>query len=123
MEETGVKALLIGVSIFITLIIVTVVIMEFFQIGEIYKSVGETNVSFESKFDEFSKFNDSNNIFNGVNVKNYIKKYKNDDSVDVCINSICNDNININIINNSDEYTPTLEETNKGYKIVFSIRK
>lgn len=121
MDEIAVKALLTGVGIFVTLIIVTVVIMEFFQIGQIYKHVGETDVSFESQFNEFDKFNDTNNIFNGLDVKNYIKKYVDDDSVEVCIDDKCSD-INLNNINYANEYKASLEETTKGYRIIFSLR-
>lgn len=126
MDEIAVKALIIGVGIFITIVITTVVIAEFFQINQIYKSVGETDVSFESQFNELDKFNDSTNEFNGLDVKNYIKKYENNESIEVCVNGVCED-INIhsicdkesNLSGCSDPYRAELEKTNKGYRIIF----
>lgn len=129
MDELAVKALIIGISIFVTLIITTVVITEFFQIGQIYKSVGETDVSFESQFDEFNKFNDATNEFNGLDVKNYINKYKNDDRIDVCVDDECEDieledicDTETNISGCSDQYSASLEQTDRGYKINFALR-
>lgn len=126
MDELGIKALIIGVGIFVTVLITTVLIAEFFQINQIYKSVGETNVSFESNFNELDKFNDSTNEFNGLDVKNYIKKYENNPTVEVCVDDVCGDidlnricNREVNISGCSDRYTASLEKTNKGYKIVF----
>lgn len=127
MDEIAVKTLIIGVGIFVTILITTVIIGEFFQINQIYKSVGETDVSFESRFNELDKFNDSTNEFNGLDVRNYIKKYEDNASIDVCVNDVCED-INIDNICNkesnlngcSEMYSSKLEKTTKGYKIVFS---
>lgn len=124
MEEVGVKALVIGVSIFVTLVIVGVVILEITHIGEIYKHVGETNVSFESKFNELDKFNDPNNEFNGLDVKNYINKYREEDAVEVCLESAlsCGDMISVDSIIDSDLYKATLDSINSTHRIVFEIK-
>ena len=126
MEEIGVKTIVIAVSIFITLIILTILILEFSHISEIYKNVGETNVSFEAKFDELDKFRDSNNTFTSLDVINYIKKYEEDKSVQVCVKSSCNDTNNISMLSDYEtrynEYYAILETTNEGYKIVFNIK-
>ena len=129
MDELAVKALIIGISIFVTLIITTMVIGEFFQINQIYKSMGETDISFEAHFNELDKFNDATNEFNGLDVKNYIKKYENNDSVVVCVEDVCED-INLDAICNtkynvgacSDQYSAKIEAINNGYKITFSLR-
>lgn len=120
MDEIGSKALLLGVGIFVTLIIVTVIVLEFFQIEQIYKNVGEVDISFESQFDELNKFRD-NNIFNGLDVKNYIKKYADNKSIEVCLQSMCSD-IDINSINYATEYTANLEEIPTGYRIIFWVK-
>ena len=70
MDEIATKSIIIGVSIFITLVIVTILIFEFTQIRSIYKTTAETNVSFEDRLDEFDKYRNSTNYFNGLDVKN-----------------------------------------------------
>lgn len=133
MDEIAVKALLIGVGVFITILITTVIIAEFFEIRQIYASVAETDISFESKFDELDKFKDPTNEFSGLDVKNYVKKYENNDRIYVCIDEKCEDDIrgtdylkqicdrdiDGGIKNCSDIYRSTFEETNVGYKITF----
>jgi len=118
LEELGVKALLIGVAIFVTLLITSIVMLEFFQIGEIYKHVGEVNPSFEERFDKLDKFRNVNNVFTGLDVKNYINKYKNDNNIKVCLdNGTCDDPNNIPY---NEEYSPGLESTGNKYIITFT---
>lgn len=123
MDEIVTKAIIIGVSIFVTLLIVTVLIFEFTQIRSVYKITAETNVTFEERLDEFDKYRDSNNYFNGLDVKNTIEKYKNDDTVDVCIKSgesiNCSDSITINKDNYNKEYKSYMEEEGIKFKIIF----
>jgi len=129
-DEIAVKALLVGVGVFITIIITTLIIAEFFEIRQIYKHVAETDVSFESKFDELSKFRDPSNEFRGIDVKNYIKKYKNDGRIELCVEEKCEDEIDLKAIcdkeidggikNCSDIYNAKFEDTNVGYRITFN---
>lgn len=122
MDEIATKALIIGVSIFVTLIIITVVIFEFTQIKEIYKGVGETDISFEERLDEFDKYRDSNNVFLGLDVKNTLEKYKNNNVVDVCVEQggidVCED-VTINEQDYNKQYVSTFEEIGSKYKITF----
>lgn len=124
MDEIATKAIIIGVSVFITLVIVTVLILEFTQIQDIYKITAESNVSFESKIDEFNKYRDSNNIFNGLDVNNTIKKYKEDKTVDVCIemdenNVNCGDTLAINSNEYTKKFIARLDESSAKFKIIF----
>ncbi len=124
MDEISTKAIIIGVSIFVTLIILTVVVFEFEQIQSIYKEVGQTNISFEERLDEFDKYRDSNNIFTGLDVRNTVKKYINDDSVNVCIETtsgeVCNDSIDVDKLDYTNKYSSNLNEQSNIYKIVFT---
>ena len=107
MDEISTKAIIIGVAITVTLLIVTTIILEFNEISKIYKSVSETEVSFESRLNELDKFRDSNNIFYGIDVKNTWEKYKNDKTVVVCFKGHCTDGEGENRkfpFENEDEY-------------------
>lgn len=85
MDEISTKAVIIGVSIFVTVVVITVLVLEFTQIKGLYKITAETNVSFEDRLDEFDKYRDSTNIFSGLDVVNTVGKYKKDDAVQVYI--------------------------------------
>lgn len=123
MDEITTKAIIIGVSIFVTIIILTVIIFEFSQIQSIYKITAETNITFEDRLDEFDKYRDSNNYFNGLDVKNTKAKYSSDKSVDVCLKTggveVCNDSLNISDGEYNREYKASLEEIGNKFKIVF----
>lgn len=125
MDEITSKAVTIGVAVFITVIIVTVIMFEFDQIQNIYAKVGQTNISFENSLNEFDKYRDSNNVFSGLDVKNAIKKYKNS-NVSVCImegsTEKCDDSININALDYKKEYVPNFDESTNVYKITFVER-
>lgn len=123
MDEIVTKAIIIGVSIFVTLLIVTVLIFEFTQISSVYKVTAETNITFEERLSEFDKYRDSTNYFNGLDVKNTIQKYKNDKSVDVCIDEggtiNCSDSIIINKSDYKEPYKSRMDEEGIKYKIIF----
>ena len=123
MDEIATKAVVVAVSILVTLTIVTILILEYSEIGEIYKGVGETNISFEGQFDELDKFRNSGNVFNGIEVRNFFKKYKDNKTIDVCVDGlaeVCNDFVDITGLLSTDEYKASLEETTIGYKIIFT---
>lgn len=126
MDEIGTKAIVIGVSIFVTLLILTVIILEYDQIQELYKFVGETDISFEQRLDELDKYRDSNNEFTGLDVRNTLKKYSTDKSISVCISSgageICDDGINTEGLDYKEKYMATLVEQTKTFKIIFTLR-
>ncbi len=120
MDEIAVKAVVIGVSIFVTLLIVTVVIFEFSEIKQLYKQTAETNITFEGRLDEFDKYRDSNTEFYGIDVQNTIDKYENDKSVDVCVSENCSDSIELTREEYSKPYISNLEQKNGIYIINFN---
>lgn len=123
MDEIVTKALIIGVSIFVTLLIVTVLIFEFTQIRDIYKVTAETNITFEERLDEFNKYRDSSNYFNGLDVKNTIEKYRNDKTVDVCLEEdeviTCGDTFTVSQSDYNKEYKSYMTENGIKFQIVF----
>ena len=126
MDEISTKAIIRGVSIFVTLVILTVIVFEFQQIQSVYKQVGQTNISFEEQLDEFDKYRDPNNLFTGLDVRNTVKKYGNNKIADVCITSVtgevCNDSIQIEDLDYKKEYSSRLDESANIFKIIFSER-
>jgi len=127
LDEISVKAIVVSVSIFVTLLILTLIVLEFTHISDIYANAAESEIAFEDKFDELDKFRDSNNIFTTLDVRNYVKKYATDKTIEVCIESVCYDeNTNVDEIPQLNdyetvynEYTAELVDTKKGYRIVF----
>lgn len=126
MDEISSRAVVIGVSVFVTLVILTVILFEFNQIQNIYKDVGQTDISFENSLDELDKYRDTNNIFSGLDVRNTVKKYKKNLNIKVCVMSDgeeqCDDNINVENLDYKKEYVPSFDETTNIYKILFSER-
>ena len=124
MDEIGTKAIIIGVSIFVTLLILTVIILEYEQIQNLYRFAGEADISFEQKLDEFDKYRDSNNQFTGLDVRNTLKKYSADKSVSVCISNgageICDDGINVDGLDYKEKYMASLVEQTNRFKIIFT---
>ena len=126
MDELATKALIVGVSIMVTLIIVTVVIFEFTEIKKVYKGTAEANITFESRLDEFDKYRDSSNIFTGLDVKNTIAKYVDDNLVDVCLQVqpdelVCSD-IQISKEQYNKEYSCDFQTSSNKYTIIFTAK-
>lgn len=122
MDEIAIKSVVIGVSIFVTLLIFTVIIFEYAEITNLYKQTGEINTTFEKQMDEFNKYKDENNEFVGLDVENAVKKYKEDSTVDVCVGEVdqkCNDEITINKSGYKEKYKSKFIDNNGMYKIVF----
>lgn len=126
MDEIVTKALIIGVSIFVTLIIVTVLIFEFTHIKDLYRVTAESQIKFEDRLDEFDKYRDSSNYFNGLDVRNTIEKYRQDKSVQVCIKEgeaiTCEDESTILFIGEelyNHEYKSYMENIGTIFRIVF----
>lgn len=123
MDEIATKAITIGVAVFITIVIFTVVLLEFGQISDIYSQTAETNITFEDRLDEFDKYRDSNNRFIGLDVVNTVAKYKDDTSVQVCVDEgslICGNSINIGKEDYNKRYRAEFTEVNGIFRIKFS---
>lgn len=123
MDDIVTKALIIGVSIFVTLLVATVLILEFTEIKGLYRGVAETEIRFEDRLDEFDKYRDSNNYFNGLDVKNTIEKYKNDKTVQICEEIDDEGNIDCDVTITSDKYNKQyrarMDETSSKFIIIF----
>lgn len=124
MDQFATKAIVIGISIFVTLIIVTIVIAEFTEIKSVYKNVAETNITFENNLDELDKYRNAGNEFKGIEVNNTISKYKNDDNVEVCKETspgayLCDDAFGISEGDYGKIYISRLENVNNKYRIIF----
>lgn len=75
MDEITTRVVVIGVAIFVTLSIVTIVIVMFFQMQEIYGIVATTDTSIYSTFDNvYSMYN--GRTMTGLGLLNTIKKYE-----------------------------------------------
>lgn len=82
MNEISFKAILIGVSILVTLIIFSVILLAFGQMRSIYSSMDNIDVSIKSTVDEiYSMYN--NSVLNGIKLVNTVKKYESDKYVNV----------------------------------------
>ena len=124
MDEISTRAIIIGVSIFVTLIIVTVIIFEFSQIQKVYKVTAETDITFEERLDEFDKYRDSNNDLTGIDLRNTVAKYNDDETVEVCVQEEtlkCSD-IEVDASDYNRKYSSRLEEINNKYRIIFIER-
>lgn len=101
MEYSTNRALLIGVSVFITLSITSAILVIIGQVKDVYKYVYNTNISLKDRFNEFDMYNGT--VMTGLDMYNTVKKYKSNANVDVLYynNKIAVDNAN-NIINVSN---------------------
>ncbi len=114
------KAIMIGVSLFITIAITSGVLLSVGQIKNIYKEVYETNTNID--FDEFEKYD--NGEFLGIDVKNTVRKYTGSNITSR--DTYTKDNIKIIIISSgtikdSDKYISTLSKN--GDNIIIKFEK
>lgn len=80
MDEITTRAIIIAVNIFVTIAIVTVLILTFGRMKEIYKVVASTDNSIYSKFNNvYDMYNGK--VETGIGLLNAIKKYKDDDDI------------------------------------------
>ena len=91
MGESTSKAIMFGVGIFITMIIVSGVIGIFSQMQEIYKQVNETDTSIASRFGKYAMYD--NTTITGMDVINCANKYYDDPFVVVSYTDIDVNNI------------------------------
>lgn len=91
MGESTSKAIMFGVGIFITMIIVSGVIGIFSQMQEIYKQVNETDTSITSRFGKYAMYD--NTTITGMDVINCANKYYDDPFVVVSYTDIDVNNI------------------------------
>lgn len=97
MDSISNRAIMIGVGILITIAITSSILVIIGQIRDIYSSVYETDISIQSSFNEFDKFNNSKKT--GVDLLNTVRKYKDEPLVKIYYNGTArNDNAGISYI-------------------------
>ena len=80
MKDVSMRAILVAVSIFVTMIIVTILFGSFNTIKEIYGTVNKVNNSIYDTFNDiYAMYNGKTE--NGIGLLNTIKKYEDNDSV------------------------------------------
>lgn len=84
MGEAANKALMFGVGVFITVIIISGIMFIFSQMQEIYKQVGTTDTTIASRFGKYSSYD--NTKVTGLEVINCANKYYKENLVVVTYN-------------------------------------
>ena len=141
MEYMSNKALVIAVSLIISMSIASAVILVINQVMTVYKQVYETDTSIKSGFDEFDSYD--NTTKTALEVLSTVKKYKDNSLVEIIVagqgnnkdaiqsyieNSIINgenkpvDVTNIDSVKASAEYSSKLERMD-GNKIKITFTK
>lgn len=141
MEYMSNKALVIAVSLIISMSIASAVILVINQVMTVYKQVYETDTSIKSGFDEFDSYD--NTTKTALEVLSTVKKYKDNSLVEIIVagqgnnkdaiqsyieNSIINgenkpvDVANIDSVKASAEYSSKLERMD-GNKIRITFTK
>lgn len=109
MDYMSNKALIIAVSLIVTMIVASAVLLIINQVTTIYGQVYETDTSIQNTFDEFDSYDNTEKTL--LEFLNTVKKYRN--------------NSNVTIRYNSFDYT-TVEEKDKeidNLKIYLKIEK
>lgn len=101
MDEISNKALMIGVALFVTIIITSGVLYTLGEMKEIYSKVYETNISLQDMFSEYDEYDNTKKT--GIDVLNTVKKYKDDNLVEIYIGSTFVDKLNYINTNNTQE--------------------
>lgn len=75
MDDISTRSIIIGVNIFVTMTIVSLVIIMFFQMQEIYGIVATTDTSIYNKFDDiYSMYHGK--VETGIGLLNTLKKFE-----------------------------------------------
>lgn len=102
MGEAANKAIMFGVGIFITIIIISGIVFIFSQMREVYRQVDSTDTTITSKFGKFASYD--NTKVTGLDVINCANKYYKENLIVVVYNSsIVNDEAGIEYINTQYE--------------------
>lgn len=84
MGESANRALMFGVGIFVTVIIISGIMTIFSQMQEIYSQVGSTDTTITSKFGKYASYDNTN--VTGLDVINCANKYYKENLVVVTYN-------------------------------------
>ena len=86
MEDMGVKAVVIGVSIFVTLVVLSLVFLSFNQMTEIFALVQDTDNSIHKEFENYVdkyKATYDDKTLTGVDLLNALKKAEAEEGIEV----------------------------------------
>ncbi len=86
MDYMSNKALIIAVSLIVTMIVASAVLLIINQVTTIYGQVYETDTSIQNTFDEFDSYDNTEKTL--LEFLNTIKKYRNNSNVTIRYNSI-----------------------------------
>jgi len=112
MSENTNRALMFGVGIFVTLIIVSGIITIFTQMRQIYSDVNKVNTSLISSFDEYTQYENTQKT--GLEVINCANKYYKENLVVVIYN-----NQIVNTENGLAYINQEVENGNLTYEMLF----
>lgn len=117
MDDITTRAIVIGVNIFVTLAIVSIIIVMFFQMMQIYGTVRDTDTSIYTTFNNITSMY-SGRTMNGLGLLNTIKKYENKTDENIIIIYPGSNDIKEYVSNNNlreASYLKSLMESNKDY--------
>lgn len=84
MDEISTRAVVIGVNIFVTIAIITILVTMFFQMTEIYGVVNRVDTSIHEMFDDVYSMYDGK-VETGIGLLNAIKKYEDNNDTTIQI--------------------------------------
>lgn len=118
MGESANRALMFGVGIFVTVIIISGIMFIFSQMKGVYKQVNSTDTSITARFGKYTSYD--NTEVTGLDVINCANKYYKENLVVVEYNGFSvndenginylNDQYNNGILKYEDKYKSTVEE-------------
>ncbi len=118
MDDITTRTIIIAVNIFITIAIVSLVIIMFFQMKEIYGVVATTDTSIYNKFDDvYSMYHGK--VETGIGLLNTIKKYEDQTDNQVIIKYDGYQEIRDNLENDEREVVKLKELMNEGKEYSF----
>lgn len=84
MDDITTRAVIIGVNIFVTITIVSLIIIMFFQMQDIYGLVSKTNTDLYSSFDDVYSMYDGK-VETGIGLLNAIKRHEDNNDYRVIV--------------------------------------
>lgn len=118
MDDITTRTIIIAVNIFVTIAIVSLVIIMFFQMKEIYGVVATTDTSIYNKFDDvYSMYHGK--VETGIGLLNTIKKYEDQTDKQVIIKYDGYQEIRDNLENDEREVVRLKELMSEGKEYSF----
>ncbi len=105
MGEAANKAIMIGVGLFVTLMIVSGIMFIFSQMKDVYRQIGTTDTTIGNRFGEYASYD--NTRVTGLDVINCANKYYNENLVVIMYNNV--------VVNTQEGLTYLDEQYNNGF--------